>query len=427
MSEELNQQKEMEYLEYKGNRFLVDEGVLKDVFVETEEVFIPETVKEIKRHAFLNARAENRMKLLFIPASVKKIDRLAFAGQGTLCYVEIGAGITTLEPGTFRNCSGLERISLPITLRRIESRVFENCTRLYEVILETERVSVSEDAFFNCISLKNSRIDAAIAEEIRQRKEAEEEARNAKYPFLNKQEKEQEEVTESQKPAKDLTENPKSGVEIREEEPDYDSAFCIRDGVLVRFEGTEHSIVIPEGVTTLGERVFYGMKQLEEISFPSTLSCIGAEALEGTGWLSRERQSNTCVIVNGILVSAFYESMVLEAKLPETIWRIAPYAFYRSDAGTVFLPESVKEIDAYAFVESGVKEIDFSNRADVILHNPVAVRCNKLKELYIPGKIERLGAGVVEECPTLQRVCIKGTQTVVHKRAFPESVRIWTI
>ena len=119
--------------------------------------------------------------------------------------------------------------------------------------------------------------------------------------------------------------------------------------------------------------------------------------------------------------------MVMEAKLPDTVYRIAPYAFYRSEAQLVILPESVREIDARAFVECEVTEIDFSTRADVVLHAPLAVRCNKLRELYFQGRIERLDENIVEDCPALKRVCLKWAQTVVNKNAFPESVRIWVL
>ena len=304
MSDEFNQSKEMEYFEYEGNRFLVDAGVLKDVLVETEVVCIPETVKEIRRQAFLNARPEKRMRTLTIPASVRKIDRLAFAGLAGLCHVEISPGITVLEPGTFRNCPELESIHLPITLRRIESRVFENCTGLYEVILNAERISISEDAFLHCEKLKNSQIEAAIAEDIRRKKEEEEAARNAKYPFLNQteQEDEQEEAEEEQMPQQNHNQN---------------TEFCIRNGVLEHceigcsyiiipagvvsigknaFAGSEHKellekIDIPEGVERLEQRAFYGLSNLSAIHFPSTLSYVGAEALEGTSWLkSKERK-----------------------------------------------------------------------------------------------------------------------------------------
>ena len=128
MNSEFNQGEEIEYLEYEGNCFLTDRGVLKDVRVETEIVRIPEEVKEIRRQAFLNARMEQKITCLVIPASVKKIERLTFAGMEGLLCVELLGEIVTLEPGTFRNCVRLEKIQLPATLRRIESRAFEKET-----------------------------------------------------------------------------------------------------------------------------------------------------------------------------------------------------------------------------------------------------------------------------------------------------------
>ena len=100
---------------------------------------------------------------------------------------------------------------------------------------------------------------------------------------------------------------------------------------------------------------------------------------------------------------------------------------YQSEAQLVIFSESVREVDARAFVESGVTEIDFSTRADVRVHPPLAVRCNQLKEIYVPGQLDRLEDNFVEDCPTLRRVCLKWSQTVVNKKAFPENVRIWVL
>ena len=431
MNDEINQSKEMEYFEYEGNSFLIDKGVLKDVLAASEVVRVPETVKEIRRRAFLNVRAEERMKILIIPASVRKIERLAFAGMCGLCRVEI------LEPGTFRNCPDLMQVILPDTLRRIESRVFENCTALSDVRLDAVQVSINEDAFLNCRSLKNSKIEAAIAEELQRRKEELEEKRNAKYPLINIMN------TKQIQPETEQT----------EESFNQNTEFCIRNGVLEHCEiGCSH-IVIPDGVVTIGknafaysehkellkkaelpksverleDRAFYGLSELSEIDFPSTVSYIGAEALEGTAWLKNQRKKKNCVCINGILISAFYDSMALEAKLPEHVLRIAPYAFYRSDVRLVRVPDSVQVIDAYAFTETGMTELELSNNAKLLLHHPVAVRCSKLKEIYIPGMPERIEEGFTEDCPALQRVCIKGTQTAVSRRAFSEYVRIWVV
>lgn len=436
--------KEIDYLEYEGNRFLIDRGVLKDVQVQSKVVHIPEFVKEIRRQAFLDIRLIGRMEILIVPSSVGKIEHLAFAGMSHLKQVELRAQIATLERGMFRNCMELEEVILPDTLRKIESRAFENCLNLKKVVLPRNWVQMEEDSFINCVNLKEKRIQKGIEEAEYRRKKEEAEARKARFPHLLEKEKK---IKKAEEPIQETkVEEPKSAAEelleaalLAEQQPDVqpettpkkeetpELQFCIHDGVLERCEVYGSSIIIPEGVTALADRLFYGMEQLEEIVFPSTLSYIGVQALEGTAWLNKEREKSSYVIVNGILISAFYNSMVMEAKLPDTVYRIAPYAFYHSEAQLVILPESVREVDARAFVECGVTEIDFSPRADVVLHVPLAVRCNKLKELYFQGKLDRIEENFVEDCPILKRVCLKWAQTVVSKQAFPENVRIWVI
>ena len=454
MNEDFHKNGIMEYFYYDGNRFLIDKGVLKDVQVESEVVRIPETVTEIRRSAFLDARLLGRMEALIIPASVRKIERLSFAGMTNLRLAEVQAGIATLEQGMFRNCMDLEFIHLPDTLRVIESRAFENCLKLRTVELPRVWVQMAEDAFLNCVNLHDRRIDKAIEDAEYRRKKEEAEARKARFPHLyaeeenKKQKKTQEQVLEESVPeaeeksaAEELLEAALMAelglpAEVTDNQPEQaplqkedtaEARFFIHEGVLERCELQGSSIKIPEGVTALADRVFYGKRELEEIVFPSTLNYIGVQALEGTGWLENQRERENYVIVNGILVSAFYNSMVMEARLPDTVYRIAPYAFYRSEAQLVILPESVREIDARAFADCEVTEIDFSPRADVALHAPLAVRCNKLRELYFQGKVDRLEDNFVEDCPGLKRVCLKWAQTVVNKNAFRENVRIWVL
>ena len=456
MSEEFHTNNEMDYVYFDGNRFWIDRGVLKDVQVESEVVRIPDIVTEIRRQAFLDARLLGRMEVLVIPASVRKIERLSFAGMTNLRLVELQASIATLEQGMFRNCMDLEFIRFPNTLRTIESRAFENCMKLHSVELPRVWVQMAEDAFLNCVNLKDKRIENAIEDAKYRRKKQEEEARRARFPHLyreeikKKKQPEKEVVLEQEQQLKEPSVVPaeKSAAEelleaaLLAEQPAFeitavpketqkeeiqDARFLIHDGVLERCEVQGNSIKIPEGVTALADRLFYGKEELEEIIFPSTLTYIGVQALEGTGWLAKEREKNSYVIINGILISAFYNSIVMEAKLPDTVYRIAPYAFYRSEAQLIVLPESVREIDARAFVDCEVTEIDFSTRADVILHAPLAVRCSKLRELYFQGQIERLEDNFVEDCLALKRVCLKWAQTVVNKNAFRENVKIWVL
>ncbi len=468
-------EEEFDYQEYEGNRFLIYNGVLKDVELGCETVLLPENVREIRRQAFLNVRLQNRMETLILPAALKKIDMLTFAGMQSLKQVEFHAEslIKILEPGLFRNCTQLIRVILPASLRKIESRAFENCIRLREVELVAKYIIVKEDAFFGCPCLKHKQLAEAAEKDRERRKEEEERAKAAKYELFrglgNRKAEKKNTVQEEQKQEKEGTaaENSQKTkvnqeripvpVEIQDRKPDEtinaNTEFCIREGVLERCEiGCSHIVLpagikviapeafsgslqkdllerleLPEGVEMIGERACYGMESLKEICFPSSVSYIGRKAFEGTAWLSGQRKQSSCVIVNGILISAYYDSMVLEAKLPENIWRIASHAFYLSEVYRVELPDSVREIDSDAFYNAGVTEIEFPNQEKLLLHSPVIRGCSRLKEMIIPEKIERIEAGLVEHCPALQRVCLKSSQTAVSRQAFAENVRIWVL
>lgn len=421
---------EMEYQEFEGNFFLVDNGQLKDVRVETEKVLLPETVRVILRQAFLEEKLQGRMEILGIPASVKKIERLAFAGMERLTCVEILSGIRELEPGVFRNCTNLERVILPKTVEVIGSRAFENCINLRDVVLLSDMADISEDAFSGCPLLDRTRVEAGIARSYRRRIEEEEREKEQNAKYLMRRYLQKEKLTEETGRTVDI-EDVEAGGEAMEPveplKPLSDTVFSIRNSVLesCRTEGSR--VVIPEGVTEIASRAFYGMQKVEDIQIPSSVTCIGAEAFEGTAWLEAERKKRSYVAVNGILISAFHDSMVLEARIPQEVWRIAPYAFQRNKVRFIHLPDNVKVIDAYAFSDVGVTELSLPNRADLELHTPILADCCQLAEILVPEKIERLEAGFVENCPALRRVCLKGKQTAVSMRAFSDGVRIWVL
>ena len=56
--------------------------------------------------------------------------------------------------------------------------------------------------------------------------------------------------------------------------------FKIEDGVLLKYEGTDSVVVIPEEVEKIGERAFVGNKVITEVTMPDTIVSIGKDAFE---------------------------------------------------------------------------------------------------------------------------------------------------
>ena len=440
---------EEQYEFYEGNFFWIEKGKLKDVLVKIEKVIVPESVQIIKREAFLRPNTKDIVKTLILPASVKKIEQLAFAGLDNIEHIEILSKISKLEQGTFRNCTKLEKIILPASLQRIESRVFENCIQLKEIVFRSGQIVISKDAFLQCPTIQEEKAKAIIVEgyqrfEAQVKEQGKYKGQESLEQVLERQKQREEQLLQKEKMLKEERERNE-----RLENINKDTEFCIRNGVLERCEiGSNHIVIpegvreiaknafsfseqkemlvcieLPEGVTTIGERAFFGLKNLCEIKFSTSVCSFGKEAFEGTAWIKKQREQDNYVCVNGVLISAFHDSFVMKAELPNTIYRIASYAFYQNDVRSIVIPNSVKQIDKYAFTEVGVTELTLPNREDMEFCNPILFRCRSLKELTIPEKIEKIDACFVEDCLQLTMVYLKSKKTSISKRAFPEYVR----
>ncbi|MBQ7165431.1 MAG: leucine-rich repeat protein [Treponema sp.] len=72
-----------------------------------------------------------------------------------------------------------------------------------------------------------------------------------------------------------------------EDEPSHDElkyddkGFCIEDGRLLRYNGDDDAVSIPEGVTEIGSRAFSYCTALASVTIPDSVAKIGYNAFEG--------------------------------------------------------------------------------------------------------------------------------------------------
>lgn len=128
--------------------------------------------------------------------------------------------------------------------------------------------------------------------------------------------------------------------------------------------GTEViDLVIPEGVTSINSRNFYGLNFMATVTLPSTLDTIGPDAFADCNGLRRTIFNGTiadwCRIgfnnywSNPIVVSQnlyLGSSKVTNLVIPEGVTTIKPYAFrYLNSVSSIGLPEGLVRIGREAF------------------------------------------------------------------------------
>ena len=156
-------------------------GYLAFTSTGLKSVIIPENVKEIGSGAFSNCQDLSKviiknnqlttippsafgecesLKEITIPGSIKCIDSHAFGGCKSLEEITIPESIEWISFKAFYLCKSLKEITIPATAHcRINASAFEDCVNLKKVILGAGVDVVEYDAFKNCKNLK--RIDFA--------------------------------------------------------------------------------------------------------------------------------------------------------------------------------------------------------------------------------------------------------------------------
>lgn len=90
------------------------------------------------------------MTKITIPESVKVIESGSFENCSSLESINIPKHVTRIGERAFRECSNLSSIDLPDSLTYISDQSFQNCSKLYSITIPRKVVSLGGNAFYGC-------------------------------------------------------------------------------------------------------------------------------------------------------------------------------------------------------------------------------------------------------------------------------------
>ena len=269
----------------------------------------------------------------------------------SITYQSTSYSVTSINNDVFRNCADLTSITIPNSVTSIGYQAFANCSKLTSITIPNSVTSIGFGAFTNCSKLTSLIVESG----------------NTKYDSR-------------------------------------DNCNAIIETASNKLIAGCKNTIIPNSVTSIGERAFAGCSGLTSITIPNSVTSIGEYAFSGCSGLT-------------------------SITIPNSVTSIGNYAFSGcSGLTSVTIPNSVTSIGSSAFggcsgltsivVESGNTKYDSRNNCNAIIETASNTLLWGCKNTVIPNSVTSIGSSAFYDCSGLTSVTIPNSVTSIGNSAF---------
>ena len=186
------------------------------------------------------------------------------------------------------------------------------------------------------------------------------------------------------------------------------------------------SVTIPDSVTEIEDNAFSNCSALQSVVIPDSVTAMGACVFSDCSGLRSAVISKGITQIRDLTFSACHS--LQSVTIPRGVTKIGDDAFRKClGLQSVIIPDSVTEIGFYAFAEcSGLQSVTLPDGVTEIA--PAAFyRCSALRLVILPGGIKEIGSNVFSACSALRSVSIPDSVTKIGDRAFSYCYRLQSV
>ena len=177
------------------------------------------------------------------------------------------------------------------------------------------------------------------------------------------------------------------------------------------------SVVIPNGVTTIGEGLFSGCRNLTSITIPDSVTTIGNRAFSYCNKLTSITIPDSVTTIGNRAFS--YCDKLTSITIPDSVTSIGDEAFSACRGLTsITIPGSVTSIGDSAFSNCATLESAVIQDGVTIIPKGLFSACEKLASVTIPESVTNLGENAFSNCFALESITIPDGITSIGNRLF---------
>ena len=282
---------------------------------------------------------------IVIPDSVTSIGSDAFYGCTSLTSVTMPDSVTSIGDSAFFGCSNLSSVTIPVSVTSIGEQAFEGCSNFKEVYYSA---SIGEWTAISIGSSNDSLTNAKLH------------CTDGNLIYYGKCDDSHIWTLDE---SGTLTISGEGAMSNYSTSKNTDGYF-VTTAPWRKCYRLINRVVIDDGVTSVGERAFYGCNSLTSVTIPDGVTSIGMSAF------------NRCNSLTSVTI-------------PDGVTSIGSYAFNScSNLSSAIIPDSVTSIGEQAFIN-----------------------CSSLTNITIPDSVKSIGENAFDFCSKLKDVAFSGSKT----------------
>lgn len=195
------------------------------------------------------------------------------------------------------------------------------------------------------------------------------------------------------------------------------SDMIIENGVLVDASPTTGLVVIPDGVTKIGEGAFYGSHNVMKVVIPDSVKSIEFSAFKACSTLTSVVIGNGLESIGPWAFDSCYN--LTSINIPDSVTSIGQDAFANCLLLNYEIVGGVKYLGKWAIDASNDFIANITLRDGTIGIAGTAFECSTyIKSITIPDSVKTIGAYAFRHCIGLKSITIPDSVTSIEKYAF---------